>query len=60
MACVYREYGCKIKNGTGAMTTAKYEDFIGLWCENCLLVWGEWTFGGGVYWVVFSCSHAQP
>ena len=30
MACVYREYGCKIKNGTGAMTTAKYEDFIGL------------------------------
>ena len=35
------------------MTTAKNEVFIGLQLENCYLVEGELTFGGGrVYWVV--------
>ena len=35
------------------MTTAKNKDFIGLKRENCLLVCGEWTFGGGIPWSYF-------
>ena len=30
MTCLYTEYEVKIKNGAGAMTTAKNEVFIGL------------------------------
>ena len=30
MTCLYTEYEVKIKNGTGAMATAKNEVFIGL------------------------------
>ena len=30
MDCVYKWYKDKIKNGTGAITTAKNEAFIGL------------------------------
>ena len=36
MICVYKEY--KVKNVTGAMTTAKKKSFIGLQHENCYLV----------------------
>ena len=45
------------KKWTGAMTTAKSEVFIGSSLENFYLVvggislwWGEYIFGGGVYW----------
>ena len=38
MTCVYKEH--RVKNGPGAMTTAKNEVFIGLLHEYCYLVRG--------------------
>ena len=61
MNCVYKEY--EVKNGKGAMTTAKNEVFTGLQHENCYLVvvislwwgwikiwWGSLLGGGGSRW----------
>ena len=39
-----KEYGVKIKNGTGRMATAKNEVFVGLQHESCYLL-GRITFG---------------
>ena len=50
MTCVYKEY--KVKNVTGAMTTAKKKSFIGLQHENCYLVGkgrNKNLMGGGIF-----------
>ena len=48
MTCVSRVRN-QNKNEAGAMITAKNAVFIGLQLENCCLVVGGLSFGGGVY-----------
>ena len=56
MTCVYKEYGSKIKNGTGSMTTAKMKFLLG-YNLKIVIQWGQWTSGGGSlqggFWLVW-------
>ena len=40
MTCVYKEYGSKVKNGTGSMTTAKMKFLLG-YNLKIVIQWGQ-------------------